>query len=159
MKKICILSMVYLFCGSSMAQVGGVVGLANPSAVLCADLGGQSEVLNAEEGQLAICVFGVSGIEEWTLFRQKNGAPQAVVEAYFNPKLVNTVIVNPRGKKLGDEKAMYCGLQGGFVKKTTNSSGYNVELCQFEDGSAMTKDTFYRGAAHHDNAELTALLK
>lgn len=155
MKTFFVLSFVSLICGCASAQMT----VANPSAVLCADLGGQSQPLNVQAGAIALCMFGNAGIEEWTLYRQKNGTPTQVVSAFFNPKLVNAVIVNPRGKKIADEAVTYCGLQGGAIVKAANPSGYLVELCQFPDNSAMSKETFYRGAGHPDNAALTTILQ
>lgn len=46
---------------------GHPIGLPNPAAVNCIDIGGQTRTLETPEGQLGLCV-----VEQWTLFRAIN---------------------------------------------------------------------------------------
>ncbi|MCX6743167.1 MAG: DUF333 domain-containing protein [Candidatus Parcubacteria bacterium] len=51
-------------------NVNGDVGIANPAAVKCAQIGGKSESYQSEGGEAAICIFTDKSIcEQWAYFR------------------------------------------------------------------------------------------
>jgi len=51
-------------------NAGDNVGIANPAAVKCAQIGGKSESYQSEGGEAAICIFTDNSIcEEWAYFR------------------------------------------------------------------------------------------
>lgn len=137
------------------------VGLPNPAAQLCVELGGTLKPYVQEDGgAVSLCAFQddvyLNGlIEEWTLYRYKKGdaLQSTAVKAYFD----HVAYEAPTQGPVGHPALRYCQQLGGTRLIITEVSGDESGVCRFEDGSQIEEWTLFRGPEIHKS--LTAVLK
>jgi len=140
-------------------NVKPMVGMPNPAAKICADLGGENKTYTLRSGaQTSLCKFAdeefLAGyMGEWTLARNyaRQETSQAV-KAYFE----HVEYQAPDGGMVGHPAKQYCEQLGGeqqIIKDELGESG----ICRFEDGSVIEEWTLFRGPEIHKN--LTEALK
>ncbi len=137
-----------------VAQAG--VGLPNPAAKSCVDLGGvlQSYVKADGGDAITLCAFNddvyLNGlIEQWTLFRHKNASatPSMAVKAYLD----HVAYQAPQSGPVGHPALRYCEQLGGNRFVIREISGDESGVCEFEDGSQIEEWTLFRGPAIHQS--------
>jgi putative hemolysin len=135
------------------AFAGSGVGLPNPAAQLCVELGGTSQpYIQQDGGAVSLCAFNddiyLNGlIEEWTLFRfkQEGAAPSMAVKAF----LEHVPYQAPDKGPVGNPASRYCGQVGGTTGIIKASTGDETGVCRFEDGSEIEEWTLFRGPEVH----------
>ncbi|MEY4410542.1 MAG: hypothetical protein RLZ69_116 [Actinomycetota bacterium] len=66
--------------------VSGGVGMANPAAVYCASIGGETGIIETPEGQAGTCtLFGGEVVDEWVLYRKALATLSSWPEGYTVP--------------------------------------------------------------------------
>lgn len=137
------------------AAPAGALGLANPAAKLCGDVGGRVEILDGTGGQSGFCRLDGALVEEWTLLREVNGDSQAAVDAFLN----HAPFRARKGRGGANPAAQYCAQVGGTVKQLTQQDGGAVGVCTFADRSSIEEWTLFRGPADPANQDLAAVVQ
>lgn len=124
---------------------GSSVGPENPASADCETLGGRWSILEDEEkNQWGFCTFDQALIEEWTLFRHRNGEKTMAVIAFLaQPHAIRA------SEKVANPATELCHRMGGVTRNWTGSVGYPtneaVDLCQFPDRSVIGTWTLFYG--------------
>jgi putative hemolysin len=126
----------------------------NPASVYCAQLGGELDLVDTEQGQISLCTFGEAAIDEWTFYRFKNlELPQTAV-SQFCLSHKRAAVVIPY------QETAYCNSLGGeLVQGTRALNGSPVRLCRFSTDSSMIEEkTLFLGAHASSTQELNRYL-
>jgi len=121
--------------------------IPNPASKNCVEKGGMSQLVDGKNGQYSLCAFGKGKIEEWTLLRHNNGTSQEAVA-----KLINARV-------MAKDAATKCKKLAGTVLVDKVSSGADIQVCKFKDGSKIEANTLFAGAGVKSNKKLVKALK
>lgn len=56
-------------CSTQQAEPEKAIGMANPAAKYCIDLGGQYQIVDTKDGQAGKCLYQGQNWDAWELYR------------------------------------------------------------------------------------------
>jgi putative hemolysin len=117
-----LIALVLSACGPQATPNLAPVGLANPAAVYCQNLGYKSEIVDTDAGQAGVCMFtDGSKCDEWEFLRGQCGT-----------------------------QFSYCAQQG-YKMTSVETDQEIVGTCVFPDGTSCPELDFFRGTCKPGN--------
>jgi hypothetical protein len=123
------------------------IGMPNPSAVYCGQVGGTSKAMkNADGSEYGMCAFpNNTACEEWALYRGEgcNAGTAVATTAPASVGLANPASVN-------------CGTVGATSEIMNNPDGSQYGMCKFPNGTTCEEWALFRGEGCKPNVAPTA---
>ena len=119
-------------------------GMANPASFYCEEHGGHVEIrTDPQSNQYGVCIFDDgTECEEWAYMRgecQVGQFEKAPIPGEEAPEENQPEVGMP------NPASAYCEEQGGALEIRTDSSGGQIGICVFEDGSECEEWAFING--------------